>query len=83
MINAAVSIGLDMKTARFLVIETLKGSIGLLEKTEEHPAVLREQVCSPGGTTIAAVEQLEKQGLRTAYFEAVRKAYQRAKELGK
>ncbi|HNX29159.1 MAG TPA: pyrroline-5-carboxylate reductase [Syntrophomonadaceae bacterium] len=82
LVNAAVSIGLNHQLANFLVIETLKGSIELLEKTGEHPAVLRDKVSSPGGTTIAAISQLESRGIRSAYFEAVQKAWQRAKELG-
>lgn len=83
LINAAVSIGIDNQMARLLVVETMKGSLELLEKTGEHPAVLRDKVSSPGGTTIAAISELESRGIRAAYFDAVQKAYQRAKELGK
>ncbi|SHG49123.1 pyrroline-5-carboxylate reductase [Thermosyntropha lipolytica DSM 11003] len=83
MINAGVEIGLDWETARFLVVNTLKGSAAMLEETGEHPALLREAVCSPGGTTIAAVRKLEENGMRRAFFEAVESAYKRARELGK
>lgn len=82
MINAGVQIGMDLETARLLVLNTLKGSAALLEKTGEHPAVLREAVCSPGGTTIAAVRKLEENGIRKAFFEAVESAYKRSCELG-
>ncbi|MBO8158579.1 pyrroline-5-carboxylate reductase [Thermosyntropha sp.] len=81
MINAAVQIGLDIDTARFLVLNTIKGSSAMLIETGEHPAVLREAVCSPGGTTIAAVRKLEESGLRKAFFEAVESAYKRSLEL--
>lgn len=83
MINAGVQIGLDFETSRLLVLNTLKGSAAMLEKTGEHPALLREAVCSPGGTTIAAVRKLEENGIRKAFFEAVESAYRRSCELGK
>lgn len=82
LINAAQSIGLNHELAQFLVIETIKGSIELLEKTGEDPAILRKKVSSPGGTTMAAVSELESRGIRSAYLEAVQKAFQRAAELG-
>lgn len=83
MMNAAVQIGLDINTARQLVLKTLEGSIKMLEDTGEHPAILREQVCSPAGTTIAGIRQLEAKGLRAAFFDAIEKAYLRSIELGK
>ncbi len=82
LVNAALSIGLNQEIAQFLVIETIKGSIELLEKTGEHPAILRDKISSPGGTTMAAVSELESRGVRSAYLEAVQKAFQRAGELG-
>lgn len=82
MMNAAVQIGLDINTARQLVLKTIEGSIKMLEDTGEHPAVLREQVCSPAGTTIAGIRQLEAGGLRAAFFSAIEKAYLRSIELG-
>jgi len=82
MINAAVNIGLDAATARMLVLGTFQGSIKMIEQSGAHPAVLREQVCSPAGTTIAGVRQLEAKGLRQAFFDAIESAYQRSIELG-
>jgi len=83
MINAAVNVGLDAALAREMVLETCKGSLAMLEAENSHPAVLREQVCSPAGTTIAGVRQLEANGLRQAFFDAIDQAYQRSLELGR
>ncbi|MGR6835643.1 pyrroline-5-carboxylate reductase [Syntrophomonas erecta] len=82
MISAAIELGLDAATARILVMDTIKGSIQMLQESGEHPAVLREQVSSPAGTTIAALRQMEKDGLRTAFFNGIEKAYLRSVELG-
>lgn len=83
MINAAVEIGLDHSLARSLVLNTIKGSIKLMEETGEHPAILRDQVSSPGGTTIAGVRKLEENGLRKAFFDAVEEAFLKSIELGR
>lgn len=83
MMKAAVNIGLDAATARKLVLQTIGGSIKLLEDTGEHPATLGDQVCSPAGTTIAGIRQLEAHGLRGAFFAAIESAYLRSLELGK
>jgi pyrroline-5-carboxylate reductase len=81
-INAAVNIGLDPLTSKKLILDTFRGSIELMEKTGEHPAQLREQVCSPAGTTIAGVRKLEEGGVRQAFYDAVEFAYKRSIELG-
>lgn len=52
-------------------------------QTGKHPAALRDEVTSPGGTTIAGLEQLEKHGRPNAIIQAVRKATERSRELGK
>lgn len=81
-IEAAVNIGLSADVARQMVIQTMKGSVKMLEEQGLHPAVLKAQVCSPGGTTIAAVRQMEEGGIRGTMFKAIEKAYRRAIELG-
>lgn len=83
LIDAAVSLGLSSDLARKLVLQTLKGSLLMLESSGEHPAVLKAQVTSPGGTTIAGLRELEAGGLREAFFAAVEQACQRSKELGR
>lgn len=80
--DASLSTGLSSDISRRLVLQTLKGSIAMLEQSGEHPAVLKAQVTSPGGTTIAGLRELEAGGLRAAFFAAVDKARQRSVELG-
>ena len=80
--DAALSTGLSSDISRQLVLQTLKGSIKMLEQTGSHPAVLKSQVTSPGGTTIAGLRELEAGGLREAFFAAVEKARLRSIELG-
>ena len=82
-IDAAVHLGWPRPQARELVMQTLRGSVLFAERSAAHPAELRSQVTSPGGTTAAAVHQLEKGALRTAVSEAVRAAYERSVALGR
>lgn len=83
MMDAAVQVGLNSELARQLVVNTIKGSMTMLQQTGEHPAVLKAQVCSPGGTTIAGIRELEGKGIRKAFFAAIEKAYQRSIEQDK
>ena len=68
MIEAGVHLGLPRDTATELVVQTMLGSAKLLRETGEHPTVLRERVTSPGGTTAAAVRQLEEHKVRAAFM---------------
>lgn len=83
MINAGIHIGLDSKISRELVVNTIKGSIAMLDEQDIHPAILRDQVSSPAGTTIAAIRQMEEDGIRKAFFNGIEKAYLRSIALGK
>lgn len=76
--DAAVDIGLPRDLARRLVSQTLIGSSAMLQQSGEHPAVLKERVTSPGGTTIAGLRALESGGVRAAFFGAIREAYLRS-----
>ncbi len=81
MIEAGVHLGLPRATAHELVVQTLVGSAQMLAETNEHPTVLREQVTSPGGTTAAAVRELEIHRVRAAFLAALEAARDRSREL--
>ncbi|APG27856.1 pyrroline-5-carboxylate reductase [Syntrophotalea acetylenivorans] len=83
MAAGGVQQGLTMDAALELAAQTVFGAAKLVMESGEHPAVLRDKVCSPGGTTIEAVKTLEKKGLRAALMEAVSRAAQRSRELGR
>ncbi len=82
MAAGGVQQGLPMDVALALAAQTVAGAARLVLEGGEHPAQLRDKVCSPGGTTIAAVKALEEKGLRAALMEAVARAAQRSAELG-
>ena len=82
LINAAVNIGLRPDDARRMVLQTVSGSARFARQSEQHPAVLKDMVTSPGGTTAAGLRVLEQQGVRGAIIDAVAAAHQRAEELG-
>ncbi len=81
--DGGVRAGLARDVALSLAIQTLYGSAELLSKTGEHPAVLKDRVASPGGTTIAGLCALEARALRSALIEAVLAATKRSAELGR
>ena len=83
LIDAGVHMGFPRYIAEKLVVETLRGSVEYFQKIEHHPAALRNQVTSPGGTSAEALYYLEKAGFRTAISRAIWAAYQRSLELGK
>ncbi len=78
MIEAGVHLGLPRTTATELVVQTVVGSAKLLRETGEHPTVLRERVTSPGGTTAAAVRELEDHKVRAAFITAMEAARDRS-----
>jgi pyrroline-5-carboxylate reductase len=83
LIDAGVHMGFPRRISEQLVLQTIKGSADFYEQAERHPATLRNQVTSPGGTSAEALYYLEKAGFRTAISRAVWAAYQRSLELGK
>jgi pyrroline-5-carboxylate reductase len=82
MIDAAVHIGLRRDMAVPMVLQTVLGSARYAEVTDKHPAELRNQVTSPGGTTTEGLRVLEEAAIRAAFTEAIEAAYEKAKELG-
>jgi pyrroline-5-carboxylate reductase len=83
MIEAGVHLGLPRATATELVVQTMVGSAKLLRETGEHPTVLRERVTSPGGTTAAAVRELEDHKVRAAFMTALESARNRSRALAR
>lgn len=81
--DAGVKIGLPREIALKMAAQTLAGSAQMVLETGQHPGVLKDQVCSPGGSTIAGVASLEKHAFRGTVIEAVDAAYKRTQELGK
>ncbi len=79
--DAGVKQGLPRSVAFRLAKQTVLGAASLADKTNKHPAILRDEVTTPGGTAIAAIAELEKHGLRTMFIHAVATATQRSKEL--
>lgn len=82
LIEAGVRAGIPRDTAKDLAYHTLQGSIKMAFETKEHPAKLREQVTSPGGTTAAALSVLERGAFRSLVSDAVWAAMERSKVLG-
>ena len=81
MIDGGVLVGLKREIARELAIQTVLGAAQLMKETGKHPGELRDQVTSPGGTTITALKALEETGMRDAVMSAVLVCTERAKEL--
>jgi pyrroline-5-carboxylate reductase len=81
MIEAGVLLGLPRSTSTELVVQTLYGAATMLKETGQHPTVLREQVSSPGGTTIAALRQLDDHKVRAAFLTAMEAAAARSAQL--
>lgn len=80
--DAGVYVGLPRQAAQELATHTVLGTATLLAETGEHPAVLKNRVTTPGGTTAAGLHALELGGLRATLTEAILTATERAKELG-
>ncbi len=80
--DGGVAAGLPRTVANQLALQTVLGTAQLLYESKLHPAVLKDRVTSPGGTTIAGIAKLEKAGFRSAIIEAVIAATVRSQELG-
>lgn len=80
--DAGVRAGLPRDVALDLSVQTVIGSGIMADHTKIHPAILRDRVVTPGGTTIAALQVLERSGVRVAFMDAVMAAAERSRELG-
>jgi pyrroline-5-carboxylate reductase len=81
MIEAGILLGLSREISTQLVVQTMLGTAKQLRDTNTHPVELREMVTSPGGTTIAAIRELERAGVRAAFLNAIQAAMDRSREL--
>lgn len=79
--DSAVKCGMPRKDAYEFVAQTVLGSAKLMLETSMHPGELKDMVCSPGGTTIAGVSELEKNGFRKAIFEATDACYNKCSNM--
>ncbi len=83
MADGGVKAGIPRADAIRLAAQTVAGAAAMVLESGEHPAVLKDKVTSPGGTTIAALATLERHGVRSAFIEAVDAAVRRSAELGR
>ena len=83
MIEAGILLGLSREVSTQLVVQTMLGTAKQLRDGGMHPVELREMVTSPGGTTIAAIRELERAGVRAAFLNAIQAAMDRSRELAR
>ncbi|MDL4813854.1 pyrroline-5-carboxylate reductase [Actinomadura opuntiae] len=81
MVDAGILLGMPRAAALEMVIQSAVGAAVMLRDSGEHPVLLREAVTSPGGTTISAIRELERHGVRAAVLEAIEAARNRGREL--
>ena len=82
MVDAGILLGMPRGTALEMVTQAVFGAATMLRESGEHPVILREAVTSPGGTTISAIRELERHGVRAAFLAAIEAARDRGAELG-
>jgi pyrroline-5-carboxylate reductase len=82
MVDAGILLGMPRGNALEMVKQAVYGAATMLRESGEHPVILREAVTSPGGTTINAIRELEKHGVRAAFLAAIEAARDRGRELG-
>jgi pyrroline-5-carboxylate reductase len=82
MVDAGILLGMPRRTALEMVTQAVYGAATMLRDSGEHPVILREAVTSPAGTTISAIRELERHGVRAAFIAAIEAARDRGRELG-
>jgi pyrroline-5-carboxylate reductase len=83
MVDAGILLGVPRGTALEMVKQAMYGAATMLRTEQAHPVILREAVTSPGGTTISAIRELERHGVRAAVLAAIEAARDRGQELGR
>jgi pyrroline-5-carboxylate reductase len=83
MIDAGILLGLPRAVVSELIVQSAYGAALMLRESSDHPVLLREAVTSPAGTTIAAIRELERHGVRAALLDAIEAARDRSVELGR
>ena len=83
MIDGGVKAGLGRDAARQLTLQTISGAVKLTKQSNTHPAVLRDKVTSPGGTTASGLHTLETNGFNGIILSAIEASCTRSRELGK
>jgi pyrroline-5-carboxylate reductase len=83
MIDAGILLGLNRTVAADLIVQSAFGAARMMRDSPDHPVLLREAVTSPAGTTIAAIRELERHGVRAALLDAIEAARDRSEELGR
>ncbi len=83
MIDAGILLGLPRTVVSELIVQSAYGAARMLRESSDHPVLLREAVTSPAGTTIAAIRELERHGVRAALLDAIEAARDRSAELGR
>ncbi|SCV02092.1 LAMI_0G15808g1_1 [Lachancea mirantina] len=83
MMESGIKMGIPLKESRECAIQVLKGTASMLEITGEHPSVLKHQVCTPGGTTIAGLCTMEENGVRSGIIKGIEEGAAVAARLGK
>jgi len=83
MIDAGILLGLPREVAADLIVQSAFGAARMMRESADHPVLLREAVTSPAGTTIAAIRELERHGVRAALIDAIEAARDRSAELGR
>lgn len=83
MIDAGILLGLNRTVAADLIVQSAYGAAQMMRDSPDHPVLLREAVTSPAGTTIAAIRELERHGVRAALLDAIEAARDRSAELGR
>lgn len=83
MADGAVMYGMPRAQAYTFAAQAVLGSAKMVLETGKHPGILKDNVCSPGGTTIAAVAALERSGFRAAVIDAIEACYEKSKDMSK